>query len=237
LETVTSEKTLIPGPCREVELSPDGLSVAYVFEDDQKSVKHLRIYSVADRSAYTVSTDERSFIGPRWSADGKLVFYEELFSKRQFAVDANTGTVDVIGEGNGKDNREFWRSEVGWENIHFNQTVGFRGWRQRRSPGGLRSVEVDEGSLYLIDYEVHDRSLLLENTGCRLGTHGIAGAFHNPTWTASEEYVVGTLAGNIVVVDVRTGRSGILVGGRDPLSHIPGYRRDEADVGSSLMFD
>lgn len=129
---------------------------------------------------------------------------------------------------------EFWKSAVGFENMHFNQWSGMYSWYEMLSPSGRLIAESPEGSLYIREVSSGSWSKLLENTGNFNPDWGVDG-FHSPVWTADERYVLGMIDSNIVVVEVDTARSGILTSGSHPLARIPGYH--PGDPGGGFMYE
>lgn len=225
----TIEEWAVPGPCEDVDWHPHGHVLAYTYEST-KDDGSLALFDLATKSSQLVANIRGPIVGPRWSRDGTQLFFWGLFTETMYAASPATMRVNELGP---TDNPgEFVRKEIGLSNLHFNQyTAALYGWSKARSPKAFGDAIVREGSLFLVGPEGEER-LLVENTGDYnhdFGPHGLC----CPEWTGDGSYILGHLSKpkRIVVVDVETGRAGIVTQGHHPLAHRPGYHPgDEATV-------
>lgn len=221
VDLVSNEVQWIPDLCTDFELSPDGESVAYESGSADERPQGLRVFLVAEKRSYLAAQSKGSIVGPRWSRDGKQIYFSDLLTRKHYSVGLEQREVTEVGESD--DISAFWRGRAGLDGMHFNQwDSAIYAWYSSRSPTSEYLAECKEGSLFVVDHDSAKSRLLLRNTGGFNPDWGLSG-FFNPVWTSDERYIVGEISGSIVVVEVGTGRSGIVTQGTHALAYIPGY--------------
>lgn len=209
----TLQETPIPGYCEEIEPNPEGTLYAV------HGKGMLAAFHLATGDLLEVAKSPIGFIA-RWSVDSEL-YYREGVSDRWYSWEARSESTRFVSELHG-DNL-FWR-QLGVERNHFNQhEAGYVFWLERVSPSGSQRAKLHEGSLSIESLTSSESRLVLQNKGGFNPDAGIHG-FSSPSWSPDENYIVGEIQGDIVAVDVGSGRAAVIARGWHPTFRLDDYR-------------
>ena len=223
-DLLTRQTVWVPVRCKDFELSPDGGSLAYVTGTDKWGDDAVFILRVDPLEAIPVSEENCQMRGgPRWSRDGSHLYFFDM-KMRGYSFDPVSSTLTKLD------------SEPSMEDLHFNQWDSpSYGWYRAISPSGRYVADNDMGSLVLVNRSTGERRVVLRNEGSYNPDFGAFGV-DKPVWLEEDRYIVGQTGGSITVVDVSSGRAGVLTRGMNPLAYYSGYRPDPNTI-ANLLYD
>lgn len=237
----SNKNFIISNVCNSIDWNPFSNKLAYVLNE-----KEIHLFSLADLSSKElISIKKDTIVGPRWSKDGKNLYFNKLHSQTYHEIEVESGRMNEIvstisAHSNDKNmmaKRKHWGEFIDLSKMHFNQhseTITSMG-TSKLSPSKTKQLFTDKGSLILLEDSKKKKELIVRNAGGYNPDFGHAG-FLNPTWTKDEKYVVGKFYGNIIVVELSSKTVGILTEGNAPLAYLPNYYPPISKIGNPMHY-
>jgi len=214
LNLSSKEYIILSSGCSEIDFHPNSELVSYVkerrrYSDTSRKLKNrIFVYNPSTNEHQQIFKSDHIIVGPRWSNNGEELFFNTLDNSRTY-YSYN------IPHNNLKTLNDNTTANFGWEKIiplshfHFNQSSlsNFS-----LSPSKKFTVSTYNGSLYVKNIKSNLKPLLVENIGSYNYDIGPSG-FTQPVWSSSEHYIVGRFEHQLIVVDIKSGESGILTKG------------------------
>lgn len=220
IDLQSQERRTLKGSWNFVDWSPTGRYLLLMKSGDA-SAGSLMIYDLKTellRTVQGISTIEGE---PRWSSRGDEFFF---CSRTDDCYTVANTSAEPLLRGASTQKGDFWAQRLSSGDLHINQWDGGFDWIHRVSPTRRFTAIVKGGSLYVKDNEIETEKVLLEETGLFGTTDLGAGGFRNPFWSSDERYILGDIDENMVIVDVLTGRAGVITEGTQPLTWIDNYQ-------------
>jgi len=216
---------IISSDCDSIDWSPFSDRIVYV-----SNKKIIHIYSLSDvTSKEVISINKDIIVGPRWSRDGRKLYFNTLSSHNYYEIDVESGTMKELGSrsmpssGKAMVKKKKWEDYLELSKMHFNQSsTTVLTWKTRISPSKSKQLSIENGSLILMEGDKKKKELIVENVGGYNPDIGHSG-FINPVWTRDEKHVLGRFYDSIIIVDLSSRTAGILTEGYAPLAYLPGY--------------
>lgn len=221
LDARSTETISVAPHCWEAVWDPASRYLAY-----QPGNQNLFVYDTISRTRRKVGEAEGELTEASWSPDGSRIYFQDRLTQGTFEVDLLKGKQRRLAEPASR-KPCLKNSRRGARHLHFGDPILAEADCSRVvSPGGSRALWTQEGSLVAGDAWGGEGHIVLRNTtGFRpeLGEMG----FQNPVWSSDERYALGEYRGRIIVVELHSGRAGIVTRGRRPATWVagsPAYR-------------
>jgi len=213
-----SDKT-IAEVCNSIGWRSDSQAIAY-YREAPMPAGRLCVYDIQSGTHREVPMEVGESLSFCWRRDQTQLYVKKL--GRFYALRTKDWTVELLGVT--PKGVHWWDQFGGIGAMHFDQSNQVNDmWSKARSPSGTRRLESVNGSLLVRQADGSQERMLLENTGGYSKDFGPRG-FENPRWTSDERYALGEVGLNVVVVEIATGRAGVLVDrGHHPITYRPGY--------------
>lgn len=215
LELEGPRATVVTPHCWEAMWDPGSRYLAY-----QPGNQNLYVFDTRTRRSRKVGEAEGEMAGARWAPDGSRLYFLDRLTRSAFEIDLASGRQRRLAQ------PAAWKPcpaglDPSEGRLRFRAAAPPPPPRSEAlSPSGTRRLRVVEGSLLLSDAGGGSETVLLRNTSGFDVSLGEAG-FENPVWTADERYALGEYRGRILVVEIATGRAGVVARGRRPAVWMP----------------
>ncbi len=234
LNLATLESQILSASCSEIDFHPNSNLVSYVVEKKRyiEQPKELRnkiiIYNFTTNLHKQIFISNNSITGPRWSNDGEKLFFNNL-SYKYYSYDLLNDKIDILHESTNGNLK--WKDFLSLSDFHFNQSS--EGTFRYSSSLSYNLYTLD-GSLYIRNTQSNETKLLVENIGAYNTDFGPTGLFQ-PVWTANEKYILARFEKDLIVVEIATGKSGILTRGSKAQVFLPKFSPTEIK-GSPMYY-